>query len=57
MVRGGKREGAGRPAPQGRRVTLAVRVLPSTKQYLQDIKGERSIGQVIDELVEQNQNE
>jgi hypothetical protein len=30
---GGKREGAGRPAPKGRKNTCSVRLLPETEEF------------------------
>ncbi len=50
---GGKRKGAGRPKVKNARVTLAVRVLPETKQFLEDsiCKELPSVGRVIDWLV------
>lgn len=52
MASGGKREGAGRKAPEGRRVTMSVRVLPETREKLERLSGERQIGKYIDHLVE-----
>jgi len=50
---GGKRAGAGRPRLAETRQTLAVRVKPETRQWLQDQAddNELSLGQVIDWLV------
>ncbi len=47
---GGKRKGAGRPKVKNARVTLAVRVLPETKRFLEDsICAELpSVGRVLD---------
>ncbi len=54
---GGKRKGAGRPKVKDARVTLAVRVLPDTKQFIEDsiCKGGSELGSaglVVDWLVE-----
>ncbi len=51
---GGKRKGAGRPKVKNARVTLAVRVLPETKRFLEDsiCKELPSVGRVIDWLAE-----
>lgn len=54
MTRGGKREGAGRPAkPDERRVLISVRVLPSTLTALRQMAAESgtSVGIVIDNLI------
>ena len=53
--RGGVREGAGRPpeSPEGRRVYLNVKVLPSTLQRIKNLAGsDGSQGKVIDRLVD-----
>lgn len=54
MTRGGKREGAGRKAsPEGNRVLMSARVLPSTLSTLKQMAAESgtSIGAVIDNLI------
>jgi hypothetical protein len=50
--RGGKKPGCGRPSVEAskRRVTLATRVKPETKQYLMGC--DISAGMMIDRLVE-----
>ncbi len=49
---GGKRTGAGRPRLKDHRVTLAVRVLPITKQRLEDSSDYHgSVGKLIDFMV------
>ena len=53
MARGGKREGAGRPAPFGVRVTLNARVSQETMDFLKANKGELSLGQFIDKIVKE----
>jgi hypothetical protein len=51
MSSGGKREGAGRKtAPEGNRVKLSVRVLPSTKAKLIELS-EGAIGRYLDKMV------
>ena len=51
MASGGKRLGAGRKAgPEGKKVTLSIRVLPSTKAKLQEL-ATTSIGSYIDNLM------
>lgn len=47
--RGGKRENAGRPKAENKKVTLSVRVLPETKDWLSD--QDLSAGSMIDKLV------
>lgn len=54
MARGGKRQGAGRKAsPEGARVTLNARVLPSTLETLRSMAAEKglSVGAMIDSLL------
>lgn len=51
-MRGGKREGAGRKAPNGTRVSITARVSPQTRDILQQIQGEQSLGGTIDRIVE-----
>lgn len=54
MTRGGKREGAGRPAkPDERRVLISVRVSPSTLTALRQMAAESStnVGVIIDKLI------
>lgn len=51
MSSGGKREGAGRKAsPEGNRVKLSVRVLPSTKVKLEELS-EGAIGRYLDKII------
>lgn len=51
MSSGGKREGAGRKtAPEGKRVTMSVRVLPSTKAKLKELS-EGAIGRYLDKIM------
>ena len=52
MARGGKREGAGRKAPNGARVSICARVSRQTAEVLRDLKGEQSLGRLIDKIVE-----
>lgn len=52
MSRGGKREGAGRKAPNGARVSICARVSRQTAEALRDLKGEQSLGRLIDTIVE-----
>jgi hypothetical protein len=55
MTRGGKREGAGRKAsPEGNRVLMSARVLPSTLAALKQMAAESgtSVGTIIDNLTE-----
>lgn len=55
MTRGGKREGAGRKAsPEGNRVLMSARVLPSTLAALKQMAAESgtSVGAIIDNLTE-----
>lgn len=47
--RGGKRENAGRPKAENKKVTLSVRVLPETKEWLNSQS--ESSGNLIDKLV------
>ena len=51
-MRGGKREGAGRPAPDGARVTIAARVTSETRERLTTEAEQRhmSLGHLLDEL-------
>lgn len=53
MPRGGKRPGAGRPAPDGRRVAIAARVTQETAMKLKEItsKTGESLGKTIDEII------
>jgi len=54
MTRGGKREGAGRKtSPEGNRVLMSARVLPSTLTALLQMAAESgsSVGAVIDNLI------
>ncbi len=54
MASGGRRQGAGRKAdsPEGRRVTLQLRVLPSTKAKLTAAAKEAGlpVGRLMDEV-------
>ena len=54
MASGGRRAGAGRKAdsPEGRRVTLQLRVLPSTKEKLMAAArvAELPVGRLMDEV-------
>lgn len=53
MTRGGKREGAGRKAsPEGNRVLMSARVLPSTLAALRQMANDRgtSLGALLDQL-------
>jgi len=51
MSRGGARPGAGRKAPDGKRVTVSARVLPRTKEILAEMKAEgSSLGRIIDSI-------
>jgi len=49
MSRGGARPGAGRKAPDGRRVTYTVRVKPATREIIREMRAAGvSIGDLID---------
>jgi len=49
MSRGGARPGAGRKAPDGRRVTVTARVLPETKETLLQMRAAGiGIGRLLD---------
>ena len=48
---GGRREGAGRPAPDGPRVSLNCRVKPETLEALRHMETS-SIGKAVDMIVE-----
>lgn len=50
-MRGGSRKGSGRKAPDGKRVTLSLRVRPDTKKTLEGLKDGRSMGETIDDIV------
>ena len=51
MTRGGARVGAGRKAPDGKRVTVTARVLPETKETLREMKDEGcSLGRIIESI-------
>lgn len=50
-MKGGKREGAGRPKVQGPRVRLSVRVKSQTKDYFK--RHGISAGKVLDEIAEE----
>ncbi|MBO4498781.1 MAG: hypothetical protein J5732_00815 [Bacteroidaceae bacterium] len=52
-MRGGKRPGAGRKAQGATRVTLSMRVLPTTKALLVDKAKEASlsVGQYVDKIM------
>lgn len=54
MSRGGARPGAGRPAPDGRRVTIGAMVKVDTKKRLSSWAKETgmSVGKMIDFVVE-----
>lgn len=51
-MRGGARKGAGRKAPDGARVSITARVSPQTAEALRRLKGEQSLGRLIDKIVE-----
>lgn len=52
-MRGGKREGAGRPAPDGERIHINVRVSPAAEKKLRRLAdSEGSLGKAIDKLAE-----
>jgi len=58
MSRGGARPGAGRKAPDGRRVTITARVLPKTKEILKRMRAEgKSIGRMLDCIAEDYERE
>ena len=48
MPRGGKREGAGRPAPEGRKNTVSMRLTPRVEAYCR--QHPRSFGVLSDVL-------
>lgn len=52
MARGGARKGSGRKAPDGARVSITARVSRLTYEALRDLKGEQSLGRLIDKIVE-----
>ena len=51
MSRGGARPGAGRKAPDGKRVTYTCRVKPETRDTIREMKAEgSSLGRIIDSI-------
>ena len=55
-MRGGRREGSGRKAPDGARVSITARVSRQTAEALRNLKGEQSLGRLIDKIVEHYKN-
>lgn len=55
MARGGKREGAGRPLPpDGKRVTITIRVSPKTKESIAYLKAQGiGIGMLVDKMIDE----
>lgn len=50
-MRGGARQGAGRKAPNGARVSICVRISRKAKELLDKNKGDESLGTIIDKAI------